>query len=127
MEEMRLDKWLWAARFFKTRPLAQKAIEGGKVHAEGIRVKPGKHIQIGHRLEIRAGTDLYEIEVVALSERRGPAPAAQALYVEGEDSRKRRDKAALERKAAAASTPNFGGRPDKRQRRQLRDFKRGNA
>lgn len=118
-EGVRLDKWLWAARFFKTRTLARKAIEGGKVRVEGARAKAGKHIQIGQRMEIRVGRDLYAINVAALSEKRGPATQARTLYEESEESRARREQAAAERKAAAKAEPDFGGRPDKYQRRRI--------
>lgn len=123
-EGVRLDKWLWAARFFKTRPLAVKAIEGGKVRVEGARAKPGKALQVGQRLEVRAGQELYGIEVLELAEKRGPAKIARTLYRESEESKKRREQASLERKAAAQAEPDFGGRPDKYQRRQIRKLLR---
>jgi ribosome-associated heat shock protein Hsp15 len=122
MDELRLDKWLWAARFFKTRPLAQKAIDGGKVKIDGTRAKPGKALHVGQQLEIRCGFERYEVVVRALSERRGPASVARELYEESEESRQRREREALERKAAELSTPDFGGRPDKQQRRRIRDL-----
>lgn len=126
-EGVRLDKWLWAARFFKTRPLAQKAIEGGKVRVEGARSKPGKTLQLGQQLEVRVGQELYRITVTGLSEKRGPAAAARALYHEHEESVRAREQAAVDRKAAAASEPRFdGGRPDKYQRRRIRKLKDGN-
>jgi ribosome-associated heat shock protein Hsp15 len=118
-ETVRLDKWLWAARFYKTRPLAQKAIEGGKVRVEGSRSKPGKQIQIGQQLEIRVGLELYEVTILALSEKRGPAPVARTLYEESPESTERRARESQARKAAAQAEPDFGGRPDKFQRRQI--------
>jgi ribosome-associated heat shock protein Hsp15 len=119
-EGMRLDKWLWAARFFKTRSVAAKAIDGGKVRVEGARGKPGRTIRVGQRLEIRAGQELFEVDVTALSDRRGPAREARTLYVETPESITAREQAAVERKATAATEPDFGGRPDKYQRRQIR-------
>jgi ribosome-associated heat shock protein Hsp15 len=117
---VRLDKWLWAARFFKTRPLARKAIEGGKVRVEGARAKAGRSVQVGQRLEIRQGLQQYTITVLALSDKRGPATLARSLYEECEESQKQREKASLERKAAAQAEPDFGNRPDKYQRRRIR-------
>jgi ribosome-associated heat shock protein Hsp15 len=122
MDEVRLDKWLWAARFFKTRPLAQKAIEGGKVKIDGSRAKPGKALHVGQPLEIRCGVERFEVTVRALADRRGPASAARALYEESDESRQRREQEARERKAAESSTPAVGGRPDKQQRRRIREL-----
>jgi len=119
-DDVRLDKWLWAARFYKTRPLARKAIEGGKVKVEGSRAKPGKTVQIGQRMDIRAGLNSFEITVLDLAEKRGPASVARTLYEETEESKIRREKDAKERRAAAAAEPDFGGRPDKYQRRRIR-------
>ncbi len=123
-EGVRLDKWLWAARFFKTRPLAQKAIEGGKVRVEGARAKPGKSVQVGQQLEVRVGTVLYEITIRALSNKRGPASVARELYEEDPDSIKRRAREAEERKAASQAQPDYGGRPDKYQRRRIQKLMR---
>ncbi len=125
MDEVRLDKWLWAARFFKTRPLAQKALEGGKVHADGARAKPGKHIRVGQHLEIRVGSDTFLVEVTALSDHRGPASAARSLYHESDESRAAREHSAALRKADALSRPLTDGRPDKQQRRRIRELLRG--
>ena len=126
-ESVRLDKWLWAARFYKTRPLAQKAIEGGKVKVDGARGKAGKQLQVGQKLELRAGFELFHITVMDLSEKRGPATAARKLYLESEESVQARLQASEERKAAAAAEPKFdGGRPDKQQRRILQKLKRKN-
>ncbi len=119
-EGVRLDKWLWAARFYKTRALAVKAIEGGKVKVEGARAKPGRTLQTGQRLEVRAGQDLYQISVVKLSDKRGPASVARTLYEESEEGKTQREKASEERRAAARAEPDFGGRPDKYQRRRIR-------
>lgn len=124
---VRLDKWLWAARFFKTRPLAQKAIEGGKVRVDGARSKPGKHLQVGQNLEIRLGVEVYHVVVLALSEKRGPAPMARTLYQETEESSKAREQASIDRKASAASEPRFeSGKPDKYQRRRIQKLKQKN-
>ena len=104
LEAVRIDRWLWAARFFKTRSLAKGAVEGGKVSLDGNKVKPAKEVRIGQMLEIRRGDDLYVVEVLALSEQRGPAKVAQTLYAEtpesletrlGEQARRRMERAGL--------------------------------
>ncbi|RMG30370.1 MAG: RNA-binding S4 domain-containing protein [Gammaproteobacteria bacterium] len=119
---IRLDKWLWAARFFKTRRLATEAITGGHVHLDGRRVKPSRPVRVGDRLEIRKGALHFEIEVLALSDRRGPASEAAGLYRELPESIARRERArAASRLAAAAPAPDR--RPDKRARRRLRRIK----
>lgn len=120
---VRLDKWLWAARFFKTRSLAKQAIEGGKVHYNGARSKVSKEVEIGARLSIRQGWDEIEVDVVALSDQRGGAPQARLLYAETETSRERRERVTAERKAAAASQPVSPERPNKKQRRMIHRFK----
>jgi ribosome-associated heat shock protein Hsp15 len=121
--KVRLDKWLWAARFFKTRSLAKQAIDGGKVHYNEQRTKVSKEVEIGALLSIRQGFDELEIEVIALSDQRGGAPQARLLYAETAASVQRREKAAAERKALANSAPNTPDRPDKKQRRMLHRFK----
>lgn len=118
-EQARLDKWLWAARLFKTRALAQAAVDGGKVHYDGQRVKPGHAVRPGARLSVRVGHDERQLLVLGLSEQRGPASVAQALYEETADSLAKRAATAALRQAAALSRPVSDGRPDKRQRRQL--------
>ena len=100
MERLRIDKWLWAARFFKTRSIAKTAIEGGKVHIDGQRVKVSREIGVGDIVMVKQGWDEKEIEVMALSDRRGPASEAQQLYAETERSLARRAKEAEARKAA---------------------------
>ena len=121
---MRVDKWLWAARFFKTRSLAKAAIEGGKVQLDGQRVKVSREIAIGDRLTIRQGWDEKEITIRSLSDQRGPAAVAQTLYEESEDSVARREKEALLRRAAGGlNKPNH--RPDKHERRQISRLRRG--
>jgi ribosome-associated heat shock protein Hsp15 len=128
-EAVRLDKWLWAARFFKTRALARQAVESGHVRVDGDRAKPGKTVLPGLRLEVRMGQDLHRITVTALSDKRGPATVARGLYEESAEERERREREAAERKVAARGEPDFGGRPDKYQRRQrerlLRDHPPG--
>lgn len=119
---VRLDKWLWAARLFKTRALATTAVDGGKVHLNGARTKPAKHVRPGDTLEIRRGEDEMAIRVVATSDRRGPAPVAQTLYEETPESRDRRRQHAAAR-ALAAPGPHPDTRPSKRDRRALSRLK----
>jgi len=116
---MRLDKWLWAARFFKTRSLAQAAVAGGKVKVAGERVKPAKEIAAGARIAIRIGELEWEVTVRALSGHRGPADAARKLYEEDEASRARRTAQVADRRAHASVWGERKGRPTKRERRQL--------
>ncbi|WP_237067776.1 RNA-binding S4 domain-containing protein [Microbulbifer guangxiensis] len=122
MEKVRIDKWLWAARFFKTRSLAKQAIEGGKVHADGQRVKASKEITTGTTLVIRKGWDQLEVEVLALSDQRRGADIAQTLYRETEASVAKREQARAERKASNAGI--HSERPNKKQRRQIHRFLR---
>ncbi len=117
-KRLRVDKWLWAARFFKTRSLAKTAIEGGKVQIEGARIKVSKEIAVGDRLLIRQGWDEREVIVRGLSDRRQGAPIAQTLYEETEESVTRRERAAEARKAAGAMVRPVN-RPDKHQRKAL--------
>lgn len=121
--KVRLDKWLWAARFFKTRSLAKEAIDGGKVHYNGQRSKVSKEVEVGAVLVIRQGYDAIEVEVVGLSDQRGGAPQARLLYAETPASVELRAKRAAERKALADSLPVSPERPDKRQRRVLHRFR----
>ena len=122
--KVRVDKWLWAARFFKTRSLAKAAIEGGKVQLDGQRVKVSREIAIGDQLTIRQGWDEKEITIRSLSDQRGPAAVAQTLYEESEVSVARREKEALLRRAAGGlNKPNH--RPDKHERRQISRLRRG--
>lgn len=120
--KVRLDKWLWAARFFKTRALAKAAIEGGKVHCKGERCKPGKEPKIGEELVIRVGFDERTVVIRALSAVRRGAPEAQLLYEETAESQARREKAAAMRKAGALGVET-DGRPSKKQRRDLQRFR----
>lgn len=115
----RLDKWLWAARFFKTRALARAAIEGGKVHVNGERAKASRHVGLGQTLAIQTPGGAYTVVVRQLSEQRGPAPVAQTLYEETPESRDRRER---EKAARSLLADDPGGRPDKKQRRQLLRF-----
>ena len=119
MTGVRIDKWLWAARFFKTRSLAQRACELGRIRANGQPAKPARELHVGDTLHVKNESGEFELEVLALSEIRGPAPVAQALYRETETSREARAKAAEERKAEPYFETVCGGRPSKRDRRQL--------
>ncbi|PIE56590.1 MAG: RNA-binding protein [Desulfobulbus propionicus] len=122
--EVRLDKWLWAARFFKTRSLASKAVGGGHVHVNGQRVKPSRTIHVGDRLLITRGHEEFSVTVLGLSDRRGPAAVARTLYEESEDSLHRRLQRREERRLFMAATAGPERRPDKRDRRKIRQFKR---
>ncbi len=121
-DRIRLDRWLWAARFFKTRELATEAVEGGKVHLNGERVKPAHPVRPGDQVEIRRGVEQFEIRVRGLADRRGPAPEAQQLYEETAASRQRREAEAELRRLHLADAPRPSGRPDKRQRRRIIRF-----
>jgi len=120
--KVRLDKWLWAARFYKTRAVAKQMIDGGKVHYNGQRTKCSRHVEIGAVLEIRQGFDEKEIVVVELSDKRRGAPEAQKLYQETAASIKKREEHAAQRKAMGSSL-NPRNRPNKKERRQIRSFK----
>src|SRR5262245_47465141 len=115
---MRIDKWLWAARFFKTRSLAQAAVAGGRVKVRGERVKPAKEVIIGDELSVHIGDYEWLITVHGLSDRRGPATVATKLYEESEESRVRRAAQIAERKAQGGVFGERKGRPTKRERRQ---------
>jgi len=121
-DRIRLDKWLWAARFYKTRALAKAAIESGKVHHRGERCKPGKEPRVGDELQIRIGFDEKTVVVQALSAVRRGAPEAQALYAETEASTAKRENAAAMRKAGATGMTT-DGKPSKKQRRDLFKFR----
>ena len=122
-EKVRLDKWLWAARFFKTRTLAKDAIAGGKVRFNGERPKPGRLVEVGTQLTIRQGWSEKTVLVLKLAENRGPAPVARQLYEETADSAKNReDEAWLRHQLQAAQMPP-PRRPTKKQRRQIHRFK----
>lgn len=122
VDEVRLDVWLWAARFFKTRTLAKEAIEAGHVRYEGERAKVAKSVQVGAVLTVRQGYDELEVTVLTLSDHRGPAPMARLLYAETGGSRERREQAAILRRAATGLVSHE--RPSKQQRRLIHKFKR---
>jgi ribosome-associated heat shock protein Hsp15 len=124
MDEVRVDKWLWAARFFKTRTLAADAVLGGRAHVNGDRVKPSKLVHVGDRLELTKGTERWTVVVTGLAERRGPAAAAQKLYAETEESRTQREQHARERRLTRAPGPDVGVRPTKQARRRLDALRR---
>jgi ribosome-associated heat shock protein Hsp15 len=119
---VRLDKWLWAARFYRTRSLAAHAIESGQARAGAARVKPAHPVRVGERISVRKDGLAWEVDVLALSDRRGSAAEAAQLYAETPASRRAREQALSERRAAAATAPRFPGRPTKRDRRRLADF-----
>lgn len=116
---VRLDRWLWAARFFKTRALAAAAIAGGKVHVNGTRAKPAKQLQIGDALRVRVGPYEWLVTVRALSERRGPPKSAQTLYEESPAGRAARERLAELHKTAPAPAYQGKGRPTKKERREI--------
>lgn len=120
-QNVRLDKWLWACRFYKTRAIAKAAIDGGKVQYEGSKTKPGKAVYLGDKVKLRQGFDEKLITVIALSDRRQSATIAQSLYQETDESIQQRQEITNLRKMAAPSTQ---GKPDKKQRRQIHRFKR---
>lgn len=119
---MRIDKWLWAARFYKTRSLATQAVDAGRVTVDGARVKPARDVRPGDRLEIRLGEAEWTLVVRGLSTQRGPAPAAQALYAEAPASLARRQQQAAERPLKASPEAAIKGRPSKRDRRRIHRF-----
>lgn len=119
MSNLRIDKWLWAARFFKTRTLASEAVDTGKVKVGGERVKPARGLRIGDELFIDNGADTWEVAVLGLSDKRGAAPVARLLYAETPASIARREQAQDERKLFREPGSTIKGRPTKRDRRQL--------
>ncbi|MGC0895667.1 ribosome-associated heat shock protein Hsp15 [Pantoea agglomerans] len=122
-EEVRLDKWLWAARFYKTRAIAREMIEGGKVHYNGQRSKPGKVVELNAELTLRQGNDERIVVVADISAQRRPASEAQQLYRETDASIEKREKMAQARKMNALTMPHPDRRPDKKERRDLMKFK----
>ena len=122
---VRLDKWLWAARFFKTRSVARDAVSGGKVHLNGNRAKPGRTLSVNDVLRIQRGDDEYTITIIEIASRRGPAAVAQTLYEESDESRVKREKLVEQRKLEPEQHAGRERRPDKRQRRRLVRFKTG--
>ncbi len=125
-QKVRLDKWLWAARFFKTRALAKAAIEGGKIHIDGQRAKPSKEITVGMAIKVRRGWDEQTIIVDNLSDQRRGASDAEKLYRETAESITLREQRTAERKASNQSSLFQDQRPNKKQRRQIHRFKEEN-
>lgn len=124
MERLRVDKWLWAARFYKTRSIAKAAIEGGKVHLDGQRVKVSREITIGERLAIKQGWEEKEVIVKSLSDQRGPATVAQMLYEETPESAQRREREAQARKAAGGAMARPIQKPGKHERKALEKLRK---
>ncbi|MGB0360307.1 MAG: RNA-binding S4 domain-containing protein [Endozoicomonas sp.] len=118
-DKIRLDKWLWAARFYKTRSMARDAVDGGKVHLNGQRCKPGKEPTVGDEIKLRTGWDERTIIVNALTDKRQKAELAQQLYTETQESLQAREEAADNRKALRGTIPRLNHRPDKKQRREI--------
>ena len=121
---MRLDKWLWAARFYKTRSAATDAVLGGRVHVNGARVRPAKELRVGDELELTLGVSRRVVEVLALSDKRGPASVAATLYRETPESVEARERAAAERRLARPPGVDLGARPTKLERRRLESLRR---
>ncbi|MDT8384512.1 MAG: ribosome-associated heat shock protein Hsp15 [Gammaproteobacteria bacterium] len=126
-QKVRLDKWLWAARFYKTRALATEAIKGGKVSVNGQRAKPSRELEVGDTLSLRQGFDEKTVVVRDLSDKRGPATTAQQLYQETEESVAKREKEKALRQLSAAQRPHGEGRPSKRERRLIHRFTRADS
>jgi ribosome-associated heat shock protein Hsp15 len=119
MNQVRIDKWLWAARFFKTRGAATAAVLGGRVHVNGERAKPSKPVRVGDTVEVTIGTVRRTVAVTDVAERRGPASVAATLYAETPESRAAREQHALERRLSRPPGADLGARPTKHARRQL--------
>jgi len=119
VERVRIDKWLWAARFFKTRSLATEAVQGGRVHVEGARVKPARDVRIGEEVAVTVGDSTTVVVVRALADRRGPATEAALLYDETPESRERRERRREQRRLAPTPGADLHGRPAKRDRRRI--------
>jgi ribosome-associated heat shock protein Hsp15 len=124
MDAVRVDKWLWAARFFKTRALATDAVLGGHVQVNGVRVKPAKDVHVGDAMQIRIGTLEWTIDVRGLADRRGPATVARALYEERAESKELREQQALQRRLTNPIGADLGARPTKQDRRRLDALRR---
>ncbi len=125
MDSVRIDKWLWAARFFKTRALGSRACDMGRIDANGLRAKPAREVHPGDKLRIENDGGTFEVDVLAVSAMRGPAAVAQTLYCETEASRDARLKLAAERKTMQQYAPLPARRPTKRDRRRIIQFRRG--
>ena len=124
MEQARIDKWLWATRFFKTRSAATAAVLGGRVHLNGVRIKPSKGVHAGDVVEVTIRTGKRVVTVVGLTEKRGPAAVASGFYTESEDSIRAREQATLERRLARPLGADLGARPTKLDRRRLDALRR---
>ena len=124
MEQVRIDKWLWAARFFKTRSAATDAVLGGRVQVNGSRVKPSKEIRAADVVDVQVGTVRFTVVVAGVAEKRGPASVAATLYDETEESRALREQRALERRLSVPLGADLGERPTKRDRRRLEALRR---
>jgi ribosome-associated heat shock protein Hsp15 len=122
---MRIDKWLWAARFYRTRSVATDAVLGGRVHVNGTRAKPAKDVHVGDEIQLTVGVVRRVVEVLALSDKRGPATVAATLYRETPESIEARERAAAERKLARPPGADLGARPTKLDRRRLEALRRG--
>ena len=127
MERVRIDKWLWAARFFKTRGAATEAVLAGHVHVGGERVKPAKEVRVGDTLEIRREEVRWTVVVSTLADRRGPAKLAATLYEETPESREERERLSLERRVSRPLGADLGARPTKQDRRRLEALRRGQS
>ncbi|HVL02476.1 MAG TPA: ribosome-associated heat shock protein Hsp15 [Dongiaceae bacterium] len=126
-DKVRLDKWLWAARFYKTRTIAKEMIEGGKVHYDSHRVKASKEVVLGATIRLRQGLDEKTVLVTGLDTRRGNATKAATLYQETTESLEKRQQAALQRKILGSATPGASDhRPNKKERRQITQFRQQN-
>jgi len=121
---VRIDKWLWAARFFKTRSLATEAVGAGRVQVDGKRVKPARDVRVGDTVSVRRDTFTWTVVVRGLAERRGPASEAEALYEETKESQERREQQRLGRRLARPLGADLGARPTKQDRRQLDALRR---
>ena len=124
---MRIDKWLWAARFFKTRGLAAKAVLGGRVQVNGERIKPSRLVRVGEIVTVTKATEQWTVAVTGISERRGPAAVAQTLYGETAESRATREQRALGPRPARTPGDDLGARPTKQARRRLDALRRGHG
>lgn len=123
MERVRIDKWLWAARFFKTRSAATEAVQGGRVHVNGVRAKPAKDVTVGDTIEMTVADVPWTVVVRALADKRGSAPVAAGLYEETETSRAGRERRAADRRFARPLGADLGARPTKRDRRRIDDLR----
>lgn len=122
MDKLRIDKWLWAARFFKTRSLASQAVDGGRVRLNGERAKPSREVRPGDRVVVHIGEYEWQVSVLALADRRGPAEAARSLYEEDPASRQRREEQAAQHRLCHNPAAGLKGRPTKRDRRLIHRF-----